>query len=96
MLLQPDTLLAPSGETIHAPVSDDEAVLMSIDLGRYFGLNAVGIRVWELLVERPRTIASLSETICEEFDIEPGACQADVTTFVQSLIDNGVVGEIQR
>jgi hypothetical protein len=96
MLLQPDTLLAPSGEIFHAPISDDEGVLMSGELGRYFGLNAVGLRVWELLVERPRTIAGLSEAICEEFDVAPPACQADVTAFVQSLIDNGVLREIER
>jgi hypothetical protein len=65
-------------------------------VGRYFGLNAVGMRVWELLGERPRTVAELSAAICEEFDVEPAACQADVTTFVQSLIDNGVVHEVER
>jgi hypothetical protein len=94
MLLQPDTLLAPKGEIFHAPIGDDEAVLMSVEVGRYFGLNAVGARVWELLVERPRTLADLSAAICEEFEVEPAACRADVTTFVQSLIDNGVLHEV--
>jgi hypothetical protein len=96
MPLRPDTLLAPKGETHHAPISEDEAVLMSADLGRYFAVNAVGARVWELLAEGPRTIDSLSATICDEFDVELPACRADVTTFVQSLIDSGIVHEIER
>jgi hypothetical protein len=93
---EPDALLAPRGETYHAALSDDEAVLMSAEMGRYFGLNAVGMRVWELLVESPSTIDHLSATICEEFEVEPSACRADVTAFVQSLIDNGVLREIER
>jgi hypothetical protein len=96
MVLQPDTLLAPNGETFHAAINDDEAVLMSMEVGRYFGLNAVAIRVWELLVERPRTIVELSCAISEEFDVEPPACQADVTAFVQSLVDNGILRDIPR
>ncbi|HEX3918878.1 MAG TPA: PqqD family protein [Caulobacteraceae bacterium] len=95
-MLQPDALLAPSGETYHAVLSDDEAVLMSAEAGRYFGLNAVGIRVWELLVERPRTIADLSAAISDEFDVEASTCQTDVLAFVQSLIDNGVLHEVER
>jgi hypothetical protein len=95
-MLQPDTLLAPKGETLHAAISDDESVLMSVEAGRYFGLNAVGIRVWELLVERPRTIAGLSEAICEEFEVEAPACEADLTAFVQSLLDNGILREVER
>jgi hypothetical protein len=94
-MLQPDTLLAPKGETFHASISDDESVLMSLEAGRYFGLNAVGIRVWELLSEQPRTIAHLSEAICAEFEVEPSACQTDVTAFVQSLLDNGIVREVE-
>jgi hypothetical protein len=96
MLLKSDTVLAPRGETLHASIDEDEAVLMSVDAGKYFALNAVGTRVWELLVERPRTIVDLSATICEEFEVERPACQADITTFAQSLIDAGIVHEVVR
>ena len=94
MLLQSDTVLAPAGENHHASIDENQAVLMSVDAGRYFGLNAVGTRVWELLLERPRTIVDLSKTICDEFEVERPACQADITMFAQSLVDAGLVREV--
>jgi hypothetical protein len=90
MTIGPDVRLTRNGNILHAPVGTEEAVMMSIDAGRYYGLNAVAARIWELL-ESPKTIAQLCGQICEEFDVDAQTCETEVLKFVDALIDNGIV-----
>ena len=87
-----DTILSRNDDILHASVGSEEAVMMSVTAGRYYGLNAVASRIWELL-ETPKTIAELCAQICEEFEVDAQTCEAEVLKFVQDLIDNGVVHE---
>jgi len=83
-------MLTRNADILHAPVGKEEAVMMSIEVGRYFGVNAVGARIWELL-ETPQTIAQLCAQICAEFDVDLQTCKSAVLKFSRNLIDNGVV-----
>jgi hypothetical protein len=85
-----DTTISRIGETLYARVGTEEAVMMSVTAGRYYGLNAVAVRIWELL-ERPMTIAELCARLCEEFEVDAQTCEAEVLKFVNELIDNGIV-----
>ena len=87
-----DTTLRRNGDILYAPVGTEEAVMMSVTAGRYYGLNAVASRIWELL-ETPKTIAQLCAQICEEFEVDAQTCEAEVLKFVEDLIVNGVVHE---
>jgi hypothetical protein len=84
--------LSRNADILHAPVGTEEAVMMSIDAGKYYGVNAVGARLWELL-ETPKTIAQLCAQICEEFDVDAQTCETEVLKFIGELIDNGIVHE---
>jgi hypothetical protein len=64
--------------------------MMSLENYRYFGLNAVGVRIWELL-ENPATVAGLSAKICEEFEVDPQTCETAVLHFAEDLARNGIV-----
>jgi Coenzyme PQQ synthesis protein D (PqqD) len=85
-----DTVLSRTDEILYAPVGTEEAVMLSVNAGSYYGLNAVAVRIWELL-ERPRTIADLCERLREEFEVDTPTCEAEVLKFVRDLIDNGIV-----
>jgi hypothetical protein len=85
-----DRVLSRNGDIIYAPVGDEQAVMLSIETGRYYSINAVGRRVWELL-ERPRALAELRAAISEEFDVDAAACEADIVDFVRELMNNGMV-----
>jgi hypothetical protein len=87
-----DTTLSRNGDILHASVGMEETVMMSVTAGRYYGLNAVAARIWELL-ETQRTIAQLCAQICEEFEVDAQTCEAEVLKFVQDLINNGLVHE---
>ncbi len=85
-----ETILHRNGEIIYAPTGPGDAVMMSIAADRYYGLNAVGSRIWELLDE-PKTVAELSRRIVEEFEVDLPTCEAAVMSFVGDLIDSGIV-----
>jgi hypothetical protein len=88
-LVELNTKLSRNTDILHAPVGT-EAVMMSIEAGRYYGVNAVGARIWELL-ETPHTVEQLCALICDEFDVDAHTCEAAVLEFTRDLIDNGVV-----
>ena len=69
---------------------DGDLVMMSIEQGEYFGITGVGSRVWELLAT-PTTVADIARVICTEYAVEEAACQADMQTFVEELIQLGLV-----
>ncbi len=85
-----DTALRRNANIIHAPVGTEEMVMLSVDAGRYYSLNAVGRRLWELL-EEPRTRVELHAVICAEFEVDDRTCEADIAKFVAEMIDNGLV-----
>jgi hypothetical protein len=87
-----DTTLNRNGDILYAPTGTEEAVMMSVNAGRYYGLNAVASRIWELL-ETPKTTIQLCAQICEEFEVDAQTCKAEVLKFVQHLIDNKIVHE---
>jgi hypothetical protein len=85
-----DTKLSRNDEILHASVGSEEVVMMSVPAGRYYGLNAVASRIWELL-ETPKTIAQVCAQISEEFEVDAQTCESEVLKFVQDLLDNGIV-----
>jgi hypothetical protein len=85
-----DTTLNRNDDLLHASVGAEECVMMSIEAGSYYGLNAVGSRIWELL-ESPKTVGQLCRQICEEFEVDEQTCEAAVVIFVDDLIKNRIV-----
>jgi hypothetical protein len=77
---------------IYAATGQDEAVMMSINAGRYYGLNAVASRIWELL-ETPQNVPELCRQILEEFEVDAPTCETEVRRFIGELLDNGIVHE---
>lgn len=69
---------------------DGELVMLSVEHGNYYGLSAVGKRIWEHL-EQPRTFHELCELLQAEFDVTSETCREEVHTFVQQLADEKMV-----
>lgn len=69
---------------------DDESVLLDLDRGVYYELNAVGTRVWELL-QQPRAAAELPDILAGEFEVDPAQCAADVEQLLNDLRERAMV-----
>jgi hypothetical protein len=90
MAITLDTTLSRNGDILYAAVGTEDAVMLSVVAAKYYGLNSVAARIWELL-EHPMTVAELCAKICEEFEVDMRTCEAAVLTFADEIIDNGIV-----
>jgi len=68
----------------------DEAVLLDLQSGMYFGLDPVGARMWNLLAEG-RTLADVASTVAEEYGVEVGRVQSDILELVATLRGKGLL-----
>lgn len=66
------------------------AVMMDIATGKYYNLGETGGRIWELL-EEPATVSDLVRALTAEYDVDQAQCKEDVLTFLQQLIDRGLL-----
>jgi hypothetical protein len=81
--LSPEAVVARRAEPLTATV-DGELVMLDPRTSRYFALDAIGLRVWELL-EQPRSVAAVCEALQDEFDVSQEACRRDVLAFLEQL-----------
>jgi hypothetical protein len=82
------TVLAAEGQV--SSNLGEEVAILDLKAGTYYGLDAVGTRVWELIQE-PRRVSEVRDTIMEEYEVEPDSCERDVITLLQKLADEGLV-----
>lgn len=68
----------------------DELLMMSIEKGSYFSLNAVGTRIWELL-ESPITFDELVARLTAEYDVPADTCRQEVEKFLAALRERGML-----
>lgn len=71
-------------------VLQGEAVILNVKSGKYYSLNPVGSRLWELL-ETPSSVQALIDAITNEYDVEPERCAKDVVAVLQSMASAGLV-----
>ena len=68
----------------------DELVMMDIGQGKYFSLNPVATRVWDLL-ENPLSLDELRGRLMEEYEVDIEQCRAEVTEVISEMVKLGDV-----
>ncbi len=69
---------------------DGETVMMSIENGKYYGIDKIGTRIWELL-ENSHEISELCVVLLEEFEVDRKQCESDVLTFLNDLLKENII-----
>lgn len=64
---------------------EDEAVLLDLKSGKYFGLNDVGARAWQLILEHG-SLSRVLEVLQEEYAAEPDLVQRDLLALAEQLV----------
>lgn len=67
-----------------------ETVLLNLKTGVYFGLDAVGTAVWQL-VEGGRSVGQILDALLAEYEVAERRCEADLVEFLDALLDNDLV-----
>lgn len=67
-----------------------EIVMMDLEKGRYFSLNGVGSRIWEI-IEEPIGINKIVDCLLEEYDVNRNECEENVLEFLGKLDDANII-----
>jgi hypothetical protein len=78
-----------SDEVLFQEVSG-ETVLLDLDSEQYFGLDAVGTRVWQL-IGAGVTADAVVDTLLGEYEVERATLAADVDELLARLADAGLI-----
>ena len=69
---------------------EDDSVLLNLETEQYFGLDEVGTRMLQVMLESPN-LGAAYETLLAEYDVAPGRLEADMARFLDELLGNGLV-----
>lgn len=87
------TKFIQSDDVTHADVQD-ETILLHIERGEYFGLNAVGRSIWQLL-ETPRSKAEVIGKLVDEYNAEEATIRADIDRLFDQMQQNGIIATVE-
>jgi hypothetical protein len=68
-----------------------ETVILNHNKGAYYGLDEVGVLVWDALEKGPQTLDGLCEAVLAEYDVEKEECKSDVDALLKDLISERLV-----
>jgi hypothetical protein len=86
-----DSYVVHSGDQVSTALGDETVILGLLD-GVYYGLDAVGARVWALLTTR-RRVSELVAAVAAEFEVTTDRCERDVLALLEELAARGLVQE---
>ena len=78
-----NAIISPTQSQISSELAD-EAVILNLDSGIYYGLNEGGARIWEL-IQQPRSFGELHEALLKEYDVPAEVCKQDLTKILLDL-----------
>ena len=67
-----------------------ESVLLNLETESYFGLDEVGSRMWTVLTESPSIVLAF-EALAAEYEVEPEQLRSDLETYIQKLVELGLL-----
>ncbi|WAC09723.1 PqqD family protein [Dyadobacter pollutisoli] len=72
-----------------------ETVILNHNKGAYFGLDEVGVLIWDTLEKGPQTIDSLCDVVTQTYDVDMDTCKEDIDSLLKDLISEKLVEEIK-
>ena len=85
----PNTTIAQTKELVSSDL-DGETVLLSIETGKYYNMDPIGSRIWEL-IEEPLSVSKLCDILLNEFEVERKQCEQEVVAFLNKLAGDRLV-----
>ena len=67
-----------------------ETVILDLKSEGYFGLDEIGTRIWQLIQEQ-KNLQSVTETMLNEYDVEPDQLKTDIKNLLNELVKSGLV-----
>lgn len=68
----------------------DEAAILNMKDGVYYGLNPVGARVWNLIQE-PMEVIDILKVLVDEYDVDEETCHSDLMELLDHLLEKELI-----
>ena len=78
-----------SSEALFQEVNN-EAVILDLKSESYYGLNEVGLRIWQMLGEQ-KTLRQINESLLDEFDVDAETLTEDMLKLLDDLEKAGLI-----
>ncbi|PKM66612.1 MAG: PqqD family protein [Firmicutes bacterium HGW-Firmicutes-2] len=77
-------------EDISTTTIDGELGMMSEEKGKYYTLDFIGTRVWEL-IEQSLTVDQLVVILMKEYDVDRLTCEVDLIELLEKLLKEELI-----
>lgn len=88
-LLTEQTVVVASGNFVAADIKQ-EKVILELQSGKYYGLDPIGTRIWQLIQE-PVAVESIVAVLLEEYNVERSQCVRDVVRLINDMRTHNLV-----
>ena len=78
------------GHDVHFQEVGGEAVLLNLESGKYFGLDRIGTRMWQLLTEHGQ-VEPVFRVLLQEYDVPEDRLLQDLISLIDKLAAHGLV-----
>ena len=68
----------------------DETVILHLGSGTYFGLDAVGGRIWQLMGEG-KSLNEICDVVLDEYEVSREDIQRDIAALTKDLLAHDLV-----
>jgi hypothetical protein len=76
-------------EAVYTQEIGEETLLLDTQGGRYFSLDPVGSRMWQLLRQHG-ALRPAYETLLTEYNVPPERLEADLLTLTEKMVARGL------
>jgi hypothetical protein len=84
-----DVHIRRNKEILYADIAGD-TVMMNVEQGEYYGLDAIGTRIWRLL-EHDVRIEEICTLLGNEYEVSDTQCRDDILCFLQELLEHHII-----
>jgi hypothetical protein len=85
-----DDCVVATSEQVSVDLAD-EVVILNVRHGEYYGLNAVGARIWAL-IQQPSTVQAVRDALLEEYpDAGEERCTRDMLALLDQLAEADLI-----
>ncbi len=83
-----DSIVAPSDDAVFREL-EGESVLLNLETGMYYGLDAVGTRAWQLAASGG-PLRAVHGALVQEYDAAPEVIEQDLLSLAEALVEKGL------
>tara|TARA_R110002049_G_scaffold247322_2_gene421496 strand:- start:779 stop:1093 length:315 start_codon:yes stop_codon:yes gene_type:complete len=84
-----DQIISLSPKVISQEIAG-ETVILDLEHECYFGLDAVGSRIWQLIREGA-SLRTIRNTLLNEYDVEEAQLQSDLEALLTDACNRGLI-----